>query len=191
MQGICDHQRRFTYVDISHPASTSNFLSFGSSSICKLIKSPRFLAPGLLIYGDSVYVNIPVMTSPWKAVSRRKKDTFNFYHSQIRINIECAFGMLVNRWGVLRAPIPMHVNLAWTTSMVLSLCCLHNYLINTQSENTILKPTYSNLLDVVCNGGNLVMDLFSSEENENFDNNLVEEFLDASNHFDDVTPFYC
>ena len=101
MQAICDHNKKFTFVDISHPASTSDYLAFGSSTICKLLESPGFLANGLSIYGDNAYVNTPFMTSPFKAVSKGVKDAFNFYHSQLQINIECAFGMLVNCWGHL------------------------------------------------------------------------------------------
>ena len=33
MQAICDNKRRFLDVDISHPASTSDYLSFGTSPI--------------------------------------------------------------------------------------------------------------------------------------------------------------
>ena len=32
---------------------------------------------------------------------RSSKDNFNFFQSSTRINIECAFGILVRRWGVL------------------------------------------------------------------------------------------
>ena len=56
----------------------------------------NLLAPGLCIYGDAAYGNNMYMTVPFKNVSMGPKDAFNFYHSQIRINIECAFGMLVH-----------------------------------------------------------------------------------------------
>lgn len=51
------------------------------------------------------------MTLPFKAVSSCPKDVFNFYHSQRRINIECAFEILVNRWVVLKTLIPINVSL--------------------------------------------------------------------------------
>ena len=105
MQAICDHKRQFMFIDIAHPASTSDYLSFGSSTICKRLETVGFLADGLTIYGDNAYVNTPYMTLPFKGVSGGVKDAYNFYHSQIRINIECAFGMLVNRWSLLRTPV--------------------------------------------------------------------------------------
>ena len=57
MQAICDHKRRFLSIDIGYPASTLEYLSFGSSTICKQLESPGFLANGLTIYGDNAYVN--------------------------------------------------------------------------------------------------------------------------------------
>lgn len=38
--------------------------------------------------------------------NRVAEDAYNFYHPQLRINVECAFGMLVQRWGILRMAMP-------------------------------------------------------------------------------------
>ena len=118
MQAICDDQRRFIDVDISHPASTSDFLTFGTSKINSKLEEPGFLCKGLCIYGDNAYMNCVYMTTLFKAVCGGTHDAYNFYHSQLRINIECAFGMLVNRWAILRTPIPMNVSIVKTTSLV-------------------------------------------------------------------------
>ena len=72
------------------------------------------MSPGLNIYGDKAYVNTPYTTPPFKAVSSGIKDAYNVYHSQLRINIECAFDMLVNRWGILRSPLPVNISLKKT-----------------------------------------------------------------------------
>ena len=69
------------------------------------------MSPGLNIYGDKAYVNTPYTTPPFKAVSSGIKDAYNVYHSQLRINIEYTFGMLLNRWGVSRLPSPLNINL--------------------------------------------------------------------------------
>ena len=189
MQAICDHQRRFIYIDISHPASTSDYLSFGTSSICKLLESPGFLAPGLTIYGDNAYVNTPVMTSPFKAVTSGIRDAYNFYHSQLRINIECAFGMLVNRWSILHTPIAINISLAKTTSMVRALCCLHNYLIDVNNNVSILYPTYSDSFHIMCNGGNPITSSNTNngiEQSMEYDRSNMSSYLDGGEHFDDV-----
>ena len=97
MQAICDDRRRFIDVKISHPASTSDYLAFATSRINKNLEKVGFVAEGFCIYGNNAYMNSPFMATPFKAVHEGIHDAYNFYHSQIRINIEYAFGMLVNR----------------------------------------------------------------------------------------------
>jgi DDE superfamily endonuclease len=96
LQATCDAHGKFLDVSILHPASTSDFLAFSTSKLQKKIKTPGFLAAeGLCIFGDAAYVNNEYFMTPFKNVKSGVKDTFNFYHSQLRINIECAFGMFV------------------------------------------------------------------------------------------------
>jgi hypothetical protein len=42
------------------------------------------------------------MATPYSGISGGTKDAYNFYHSQVRINIECTFGRFVARWAILR-----------------------------------------------------------------------------------------
>ena len=118
MQAICDDRRRFIDIEVSHPASTSDYLSFNTSWINDQLEKANFLSEGMCIYGDNAYMNSPFMATPFKAVSSGVRDGYNFYHSQIRINIECTFGMLVNRWAVLRSPIPLNISLPKTAALV-------------------------------------------------------------------------
>ena len=59
----------------------------------------------------------------------------------MRINIECVFGMLVNRWVVLRTPVPINVSIIKTTCMVHALCCLHNWIIDQNDKTDIDRAT--------------------------------------------------
>jgi DDE superfamily endonuclease len=70
------------------------------------------------------------MATPFKGVSGETKDSYNFYHSQIRINIECAFGILCHRFSILRKPIATRISIARTTALVMALCKLHNFCID-------------------------------------------------------------
>ena len=60
----------------------------------------EILARGLCLFGDNAYLNTLYMATPLSNTSGRPKDNYNFYHSQSRIQIECVFGMLVQRWGI-------------------------------------------------------------------------------------------
>ncbi len=127
LQAICDHKRRFLDVEVGHPASTSDYLCFTTSEIHLKLREKGFLADGLCLYGDNAYVNTPFMATPYKGAQSGVKDAYNFYHSQLRINIECAFGILVHRWGVLRKAIPVNVSVHKTAQLTRALCMLHNF----------------------------------------------------------------
>jgi hypothetical protein len=48
--------------------------------------------------------------------------------SQLRINIECSFGMLVNRWGILWKPIRCETN---KVPLLIAVCMkLHNFILD-------------------------------------------------------------
>ena len=57
MQGTCDAMKKFLDVSIGHPASTSDYLSFVTSSLYHSLEKPDFLAPGLALFGDNAYVS--------------------------------------------------------------------------------------------------------------------------------------
>ena len=102
-QAIFDHKKRFRNISILFPGSSSDFMAFEGCNLRYKLEEDGFLAPGLCIFGDNAYVNRFYMCTPYPNVgANSRKDDYNFYHSQVRINIECAFGMLVQRWGILR-----------------------------------------------------------------------------------------
>ena len=184
MQGLCDHKRRCFDTDASHPASTSNYLAFITSNICNLLGKTGFLCDGLSLFGDNKYINTPYYTtSPLKAASKGPKDVFNLYHSQIRINIECAFEMLVNRWAMLKTPISTNVSLK--KSMVRCLYCLHNWLID-KKDTDILLSIASDRLSINRRGGHNLTSCGLSIVIE-IEENRLDAFLDGGDHFDDLT----
>lgn len=84
---------------------------------------------------DNAYINSWYMCMPWRNVSRGAKDAMNFFHLQLRINIECTFGILVYRWGIMRKPMPVNLTVGKTSSLVLALCKLHNLFCIDKSED--------------------------------------------------------
>ena len=55
----------------------------------------------MVLIGDNAYVKLKYMAMPIEGARPGFEDDYNFYHSQCRIIIECAFGILVQRWGIL------------------------------------------------------------------------------------------
>lgn len=136
LQGVCDARRRFLDVSISHPASASDYLAFITSSLYqKLTSVDTALPPGYCLYGDNAYVNDSFMAVPFPNTASGPKDSYNYYHSQVRINIECAFGVLTNRWRILKAPINSTISVNRVMGLVYCLCQLHNFCIDEGDSN--------------------------------------------------------
>jgi hypothetical protein len=91
MQATCDANGRFLDIFLKHPGATSDYLAFSTSPLQHKLEQNGFLAPGFCLFGDNAYVNTNYMATPYKGQSHGTKDDYNFYHSQLRINIECAF----------------------------------------------------------------------------------------------------
>ena len=177
LQAICDSNRKFIDIEVRHPASTSDYLCFCTLDILKnKLSKDGFLAPGLAIYGDNAYINTPFLVTPEKGVSTGPEDAYNFFQSQLRINIECAFGMLVHRWGCLRKALPVNLSIEKVTALILCLCTLHNFCID---ERGIIIPasTAADNCSITTEGG---MRVNNTGEKE-FDNstNRVSELLDG------------
>jgi hypothetical protein len=47
----------------------------------------------------------------------------------VRNRIECAFGMMVQRWAILRMAMPKGLGIAWIIALVNALAKLHNFCI--------------------------------------------------------------
>ena len=73
------------------------------------------------------------MATPFTNVAgdpnRTAEDNYNFYHSQLRIRVECAFGMLVQRWGLLRMAMPRNIAVPKVVALVIALAKIHNFCI--------------------------------------------------------------
>jgi hypothetical protein len=181
LQATCDAEGKFLDVSIAHPASTSDFLAFSTSSLQKKIETPGYLAPGLCIFGDAAYVNNGYFMTPFKNVKGGIKDTFNFYHSQLRINIECAFGMFVGRWGILRKALPKCMGVRKIIALTICLCRLHNFCIAANSTSSkLMTPLCSDALEILGHGG---VPMTGS-------GGIPEQLLHGGEHHNDTSRLY-
>ena len=149
---------------------------------CKDTVNP-LLKPGLVIFGDNAYVSSDFVVVPYTSGASKNKDDFNHYHSQIRIAIERAFGMLVNRWAILRRPLPAAFGVKKQIALTMALCKLHNYCIgpdddtenNNMSSRTITSSLPEDERRVLDAGGIRV-----------HADGRTPELLDGGHHFDDM-----
>ena len=118
LQALCDARHRFTYISLQHPASASNYLAFVTSSLCGQLTEGEGIPQGYCLYGDNAYVNELYMAVPFQATANGPKDSYNFYHSQVRINIECSFGILTNHWCLLKTPLSSKISISRINALI-------------------------------------------------------------------------
>lgn len=175
MQAVCDSKRRFLDISIRHPASASDYSAFTSSALYHKLKTPGFLAPDLCLYGDNAYGNSDFMAVPFANTANGVKDSYNYFHSQVRMNIECSFGMLTNRWRILKSPLAASISQAKIIALTTCLCKLHNFCIDNGSATVPGRYVHDDMT---------LMDFQDEREDEN-DTRPVG-LLGGGEHFDDV-----
>jgi DDE superfamily endonuclease len=132
-QALVDANYRFLYLSAKSAGSTPDGIAWELSSLgIRLRREP--LPLGFWIAGDAAYPCRKGIITPWTAgqllhddfgVSR---DAFNFYHSSLRMHVEQAFGMLVQRFGILWRKLSFSLP---TSTSVLSACFrLHNFCLD-------------------------------------------------------------
>jgi hypothetical protein len=135
VQAVCDAARRFTFVAIDCPGSVHDSLAFSLSTLGKHI---HHLPPGYFILGDAAYKAIPRCLTPYEGRGTTEGEkNFSFYQSSLRINIECAFGALYKRWGVLWRPLSC--SLKHNVLVVQACFALHNFCID-RGQPVDLRP---------------------------------------------------
>jgi hypothetical protein len=126
VQAVCDATRRFTFVAIDCPGSVHDSLAFSLSTLGKHIQR---LPEDYYILADAAYKAVPRCLTPYEGRGTTEAEkNFSFYQSSLRINIECAFGGLYKRWGVLWRPLSC--SLKHNVLVVQACFALHNFCID-------------------------------------------------------------
>ena len=140
MQGVCDDRHHFTCISIQHPALEMDCLAFVTSSLFQKLSEGTGLTDGYCLYGDNAYVNEIYLAVPFPNTSSGPKDAYNNYQSQVQINIECAFGVLTNRWRLLKSTLSTNIPIIHMNALLSSLCKIHFFCID--NGNATLPERY-------------------------------------------------
>jgi len=126
MQGVCDASCRFIGFSCNTPGSTSDYVAFRHANFYG--QWPQVPAP-YMYFGDCAYPLTPYCLTPFVGtVLPEEQDVFNFYHSQLRITVERAFGIFVNVFGIFHSPLIFKI--ANCCDVVEACVRLHNMRIN-------------------------------------------------------------
>ena len=133
------------------PGATPDILAHLAGPMHAALSAGKLSAKWQFV-GDSAFPDDyenPWMLTPFTRfelrdyATRIERDNYNYYLSQLRINVECCFGMLVNKFRVLsRALETTSLERALLTFRVC--CALHNFIIDdrlgTNATRQIITP---------------------------------------------------
>ena len=135
-QMACDSHRRIIWCSTLCCGSTHDSAALNLSELGRILADDSHPIQAMFYWlaGDDAYKgpanNTCSLLTPYDCAGddaeKKKQDDFNAWLSICRINIECAFGMLVWRWGILHRCLnhPRHVE--HSTLLVHVLAKLHN-----------------------------------------------------------------
>ena len=132
-QVCCDADRKVTNVSMLSPGAVPDTLAFFKSNIHRAITLGQVPAQYHFVadnaYPDSDSILTPYTRCDLQYDVRGQMDNYNYYLSQLRINIECCFGMLVNRFPILLHALNT-TKLSTATKTFMVCCILHNLCID-------------------------------------------------------------
>jgi hypothetical protein len=141
VQAISDKSKRFLWAYTSSKGSTHDSAAFSNSRLFTHLEQKAQLAERqLFIVGDSAYnlssfLLVPYDSNEVQNDETKAKDAFNYYLSSCRVVIECSFGELVSRWGILWRTLQFNVS---KSQKVVQTCMLiHNFIVETRDEEDV------------------------------------------------------
>ncbi|KAI5706924.1 hypothetical protein M8J75_012631 [Diaphorina citri] len=159
LQAIADENCRFTSIEVGANGKASDGGVFQVSDIYRRIEGgvmppdkplpgSTFAVPHVLL-GDQGYPLKPYLLRPYNRQNASPdEETFNKKLSSVRRVVECAFGILVAKWRVLKTEIqctPENVE-----TMVKCMCILHNIIIDkdgpAETAHYLHSPDHLNTL---------------------------------------------
>jgi hypothetical protein len=88
----------------------------------------EFASKGFYFICDSAYAIKSFLIPPFNdVVHGTAEDNFNFFHSSARIAVECAFGEIELRWGILWRHL--QCSLAHNCQIIDACMRLHNFIV--------------------------------------------------------------
>jgi len=149
LQAFCDSKCKFLSISSVLCSSSGDNTAYIVTQLAKDIKAGK-LDKKYHVVMDEAYVCRDQEMTPYKG--RRlsvEQDTFNYYLSLNRQVIERAFGILVQRWGILWRPL--RLNMMNRGTVIRAVCRLHNICIDDFGSagncSTLRRQTVEKFLD--------------------------------------------
>lgn len=135
---VCDSDYKFIYVDVGSYGKSSDSTIFYKSSLRTDIEQNNLNIPELIeltettdplpltFVGDEAFPLSAYMQRPYAGNNlSHKQIVYNYRLSRARRYIECAFGIMANKWRIFHRPI--NVGVAFSEEIIKTCCILHNF----------------------------------------------------------------
>ena len=136
VQAIVDSKKRILFRNINSRGAEHDSTAFKNSKFYKWLEiNFRKLAGGHYYFvGDSAYAIKSFLMTPFdNAVHGTPEDNYNFFHSSSRIWVECAFGEVDLRWGILWKPLGFR--LKHNVNIIDACMRLHNFIVDWRNND--------------------------------------------------------
>lgn len=130
---VCDSSLRFTYSLVGWPNSVGDAKVWASTGIAQ--NPQRCFSAGEYLLADKAYPVTEHLMAPYKRplADIREYARFNYYLSNLRVDIEHAFGVLKSRWPSLkglRIRIQDDASYVYAVKWIQACVVLHNMMIS-------------------------------------------------------------
>ncbi|KAJ8882907.1 hypothetical protein PR048_014741 [Dryococelus australis] len=122
LQGLADARKKFVAIEVGSKGRRSDGGIFSSSVLFKTLEENQYLMLSLLIKRS--FLKSTYFTAISCSYSYCCSKIFNNWLSSVRKCVECAFGILHEKWGIFSKPIETSYGSAYITIHVA--CLLHN-----------------------------------------------------------------
>ena len=159
------------YFGIVAPGSTNDNIAFHlAEGIPKFIDT---IPKSYFLVGDAAYTLSEKLLTPFSGTDRNEveHDTFNFYLSQLRIRIEMSFGLLTNKFRILKTPLENSMKM--NSKVILACSILHNFIIDNKIIQEDIETNEQPIPDE---------DYIDINVLENIDNHVIPSMETAPNN---------
>ncbi|XP_068710741.1 putative nuclease HARBI1 [Montipora foliosa] len=107
VQGVCNHEGKFTNIVARWPGSCHDSHIFRSSNICQFLEENHNSLDDGIVLGDSGYACSPFLMTPYANPEIPQQEAYNSAHTKTWVVIEQTYGRWKRRFHVLHSEIRM------------------------------------------------------------------------------------
>lgn len=151
VQAIVDKRKRVLFRSIISRGAEHDSTAFKNSALYTwLLQNWKAMTEkGYYFIGDSAYSLKSFLLTPYdNAIHGTPEDNYNFFHSSSRISVECAFGEIDLRWGILWKEL--EYSLEFNCSIIDVCMRLHNFIVDNRADNNIIDAIDREVFDDDC-----------------------------------------